>query len=320
MNPTVTMWLVFASGTLCVLVIWSILRDVSRSDRRRVRKRLRSELGLEAAETQALFKNLNAMGSDPFSEDQEPPRGLLPGLVAILEQSGLDVTPEMVLMRSLLAAGALGLMALALTGRLWFALPFVAVGFAGPIGYYFHKRRQRQEKFSGQLADAFSLMARVLRAGQTLPQAMTIVSTEFTDPISGEFALCQEQQNLGLRTDAALRELARRTGLTEIRMFVVANLVHRESGGNFADLLENLSQVVRERFRIRGMVQSLTAEGRMQAAVLLILPLVLYFLLSLLNPGYFAIVLERHPEWIAEAFLAELLGALWIRKIINFDF
>ncbi len=320
MNPTFTMWLVFAAGTLCVLVIWSIMRDVSRSDRRRVRKRLRSELGLEAAETQAYFKNLNAIGSDPFGEDQEPPRGLMPGLAMILEQSGLDVTPGMVLMRSSAAAAALGLLVLAFTGRLWYAIPFAAVGFASPIFYYFHKRQQRQDKFSGQLADAFSLMSRVLRAGQTLPQAMTIVSTEFADPISGEFSLCQEQQNLGLRTDAALRELARRTGLTEIRMFVVANLVHRESGGNFADLLDNLSHVVRERFRIRGMVQSLTAEGRMQAAVLLVLPLLLYALLSFLNPGYFDIVLERHPEWIAEAFLAEMLGALWIRKIINFDF
>ena len=101
-----------------------------------------------------------------------------------------------------------------------------------------------------------------------------------SNPIAGEFALCQEQQNLGLRTDAALRELARRTGLTEIRMFVVASLVHRESGGNFADLLENLSFVVRERFRIRGVVQSLTAEGR----------------------RVFRTMARTHEDWIAEIF------------------
>ncbi len=320
MNPTLTTWLVFAAGVLCVLVIWSVMRDVTRSDRRRVRMRLRAELGLEAAETQAVFKNLNASSPDPFGEEFEAPRGLWAWFAQIVEQSGLDITPKMVLLRSLAAAAALGLMALAVTGQLWYALPCAAIGLVSPTAFYAHKRHQRLEKFSGQLADAFSLMARVLRSGQTMTQAMNIVTSELTDPIAGEFALCQEQQNLGLRTDAALRELARRTGLLELRMFVVASLVHRESGGNFGELLENLAHVVRERFRVRGMVQSLTAEGRFQAAVLLILPLALYGLLSAMRPGYFDVVLDTHPEWIAGAFFAEAMGALWIRKIINFDF
>src|SRR5262249_57164429 len=123
------------------------------------------------------------------------------------------------------------------------------------------------------LPDAFDLMARVIRAGQTMSQAIQSVADEFDQPLAGEFAYCYEQQNLGLSPEVALRDLARRTGLVEVKIFVLAMLVQQQTGGNLAELLDKLSGVVRERFRVPGKIKALTAEGRMQATVLLVLPL-----------------------------------------------
>ena len=135
------------------------------------------------------------------------------------------------------------------------------------------KRKARLEKLLSQLPDAFDLMARVIRAGQTMSQALQAVADEFDQPIAAEFAYCYEQQNLGLPPEVAFRDLARRTGLLEIKIFVLALLVQQQTGGNLAELLDKLADVVRERFRIRGKIKALTAEGRMQALVLLVLPL-----------------------------------------------
>ena len=105
-------------------------------------------------------------------------------------------------------------------------------------------------------------MGRVVRAGQTISQALQAVADEFPPPIAAEFAYCYEQQNLGLSPESALRDLARRTGLLEIKIFVLALLVQQQTGGNLAELLDKLSGIIRERFRIRGQIKTLTAEGR----------------------------------------------------------
>jgi tight adherence protein B len=162
-------------------------------------------------------------------------------------------------------------------------------------------------------------MGRVMRAGQTSSQAMHLVSEEFSDPIAGEFAFCNEQQDLGLPAEVALRELARRTGILEIKMFVVAAMVHREAGGSLAELLDNLAGVIRARFRVRGEVRALTAEGRFQAAVLLVLPIFLFAAMYLIRPDYMGVLLG-YPWLIAAAFVSEFLGAIWIRRIINFEY
>jgi len=162
-------------------------------------------------------------------------------------------------------------------------------------------------------------MARVVRAGQTVSQAIQAVTDEFDAPVSAEFSYCYEQQNLGLSPEVAYRDLARRTGLLEIKIFVMAMIVQQQSGGNLADLLDRLSAVVRDRFRLRGKIKTLTAEGRMQAGVLLALPPAMLGAMMVLNRAYGQVLLD-HPNLLIGAFVSEALGALWIRKIINFDF
>src|SRR5439155_17515599 len=151
----------------------------------------------------------------------------------------------------------------------------------------------------------FDLMGRIIRAGQTMAQGLQAVADEFDQPIAGEFAYCYEQQNLGLSPEVSLRDLARRTGLLEIKIFVLALLVQQQTGGNLAVLLEKLAGVVRERFRIRGKIKTLTAEGRLQAAVLLVLPPALFLIILLLNWSYGEVLLT-HPYLLVGMVVAEL--------------
>jgi tight adherence protein B len=158
-----------------------------------------------------------------------------------------------------------------------------------------------------------------MRAGQTMSQSLQAVADEFKAPIGGEFAFAFEQQNLGMPPEDALRDLGRRTGLMEIKIFVLALVVQRQTGGNLAELLDKLSRLVRERFRIRGLIKTLTAEGRFQGAILLGLPAVMFLILLALNPSY-ALTLFERPRLVVGTIISELLGALWIRQIVNFDF
>ena len=130
-----------------------------------------------------------------------------------------------------------------------------------PLLYVQLKRKRAAGEAPAQLPDAFDLMGRVIRAGQTMSQALQAVADEFPQPIAGEFAYCYEQQNLGLPPEVALRDLARRTGLLEIKIFVLALLVQQQTGGNLAELLDKLSTIIRERFRIRGPDQGPDGRG-----------------------------------------------------------
>jgi len=237
----------------------------------------------------------------------------------LIEQSGVSITPLQFV--SYTAAAALCMLV-----ALW--LPLQApktgilaalLGAAGPLVYLLQMRKRRVEAIRSQLPDALELMARILRSGQTVAQAMHSVAEEFPPPLGTEFGYCYEQQNLGLSPDIALRELARRTGAMEVRIFVMALMIHRQAGGNITELFDRLAHVVRQRFRLRGEVQTLTAEGRMQALLLLGLPLMIWVALYFLNRPY-ALALFDH-EWLIYSTLGMMtIGALWIRKIVNFEF
>src|SRR5207237_2659105 len=121
-----------------------------------------------------------------------------------------------------------------------------------PFLYVLIKRNKRISRMTNQLPHAFDLMARVIRAGQTMPQAIQAVGDGFDQPLAAEFTYCFEQQNLGLSPELSLRDLARRTGLLEVKIFVLALVVQQESGGNLAELLEKLATVMRDRFKIKG--------------------------------------------------------------------
>ena len=239
--------------------------------------------------------------------------------VAMIDQSGMDTTPAKVLAFSAIGSAVLALLAFLPNHTLIHSLIGGVVGALAPIWFVKRQRDKRVEKLRGQLPDAFELMARVIRAGQTLGQSLMAVADEFPQPIAMEFAFCHEQQNLGLPPEVTFRDLARRNGVIELKIFVLAVLVQQQTGGNLADLLTKLATVVRERYIIRGTIRSLTAEGRLQGWVLAGLPPLMFLMLLVMNPVY-AQAHFKHPNLLFGTFGFEALGILWIRKVVNFEF
>ncbi len=237
----------------------------------------------------------------------------------MVNQAGLAVSVQRIWFTSLAIAGSVALLCFYFTQNISLTTGFVLIGVLSPFAFVAHKRRERLEKLCQQLPDALDLMSRVLRAGQTTTQGMNAVAEEFKPPVGEEFGYCYEQQNLGLSTDLALRQLAKRTGLMEIKIFVMAVLIQRQSGGNLAELLDKLATVIRKRFELKGMIKSLTAEGRLQATLLIILPFAVWVLLYFANRTY-ALKLLDHPHLIVGSIISLFIGAIWIKKIVNFDF
>jgi tight adherence protein B len=319
MSPALTMLLTFLAGVLAVAGVYSILSDLYLRDRSRVSKRVDEQIRerrRQRASRSVLFKNKGGVPA-PDAEEERP--GLRQRFEELLEQSGLELAPPRLLLIMGGAGVGCGLLAFLTLRTPVVALALALAAAAAPLLYVVWRRQARLAKMMTQLPDALDLMARVIRAGQTMSQAMQAVADEFDPPLAAEFAYCYEQQNFGLPPEVALRELARRAGLLEIKIFVLALVVQQQTGGNLAELLEKLATVIRERFRVQGKVRTLTAEGRLQAWVLLGLPPALLLLLTLLNPAYTQVFLT-HPGILVGVAVSELLGALWIRKIVNFDF
>ena len=312
-------FLIFLAVVLFIGGIYSVVMDIFMRDNKRMTDRIDEEFRSKQKEKikkkTSLFKDIGKMASE--AQQGEPT--LAEKFEAMIDQSGMDDMTTSKLM-GMCAAGAVvmgvvGFFTFSFLGLLLGPL----LGFYMPIAFVKFKRNQRIGKIRAQLPDTFDLMARVIRAGQTMTQAMQAVTDEMPQPISIEFAICNEQMNLGIPPDVSLRDLARRTGILELQIFVMALLIQRQTGGNLAELLDGISTVVRQRFKILGQIQTLTAEGRMQAAVLLALPPGMAVIMLVINPKY-ASGLWDHPILLVMILVSESIGALWIRKIVNFEF
>lgn len=310
--------LAFASGFLLIFGLNLLYTELSserdKNRRTQVRQESRSRQ-TERARLAVQHRDLYEMAA--LSQPGRP--SFVERLEMSLEQTGLPRRRVMVLFIGATLASVAAIL-LGVISRQPVAGALVALlFFAPPIVYVAIVRRRRIEKLLSQLPNAFDLISRMMRAGQTFIQAMQMTADESDSPIAEDFGYCCDQQRLGLSTDAALRDLARRTGVLEVRIFVLAVVVHRQTGGNLAELLENLSGTIRERYRVKGIINSLTAEGRMQAYVLLALPLILLFSLTVLNPDYMRELYLR-PGLLLATGLGMFIGAIWMRRIVRFNY
>ncbi len=302
-----------------------LVSDILERSRKRRLKELEEEIlarqkdrareTMKSFESSALGKLVQEAENDQIDEHQT----MRERLNAMLDQADMSLTLSGVIGGSTLLATIAAVVTFLFTLNIGFAFLAAVAAFAIPFLYVSYRSNQRAEAIRSQLPDTLELMSRVLRAGQTITQAMQAVATEFSAPISSEFALCYEQQNLGLSSDMALKDLARRNRIVEIQIFVLALMVHRQTGGNLTELLDQLAKLIRTRYRMRGKIRALTAEGRIQALILLGLPVFMYVVLLVLSREY-ALELLDHPRLIAGALVSMGVGAIWIRKIINFDF
>jgi tight adherence protein B len=182
-----------------------------------------------------------------------------------------------------------------------------------------YQRKQRLKKFSRHLPEAIDLMSRALRAGHSVTAAIEIVGEECPEPVRTEFREVYRQQNFGLPAREALVQLAKRIPLPELNFVVTAMLLQKETGGNLVEVLERTTAVIRERLRIEGEIRIYTAQGRLTGWILSLLPIAMFFLLSLANRGYTRVLIEDPTgrKLIYTGLGLMLLGGLAIRKIVN---
>jgi tight adherence protein B len=317
MDAIVVKLATFVAAVLAVVGVFSLISDVILRDKARIKARMDEEFGDERqrlARKSALFKDLKLF----HAETSRHVPVLWKRFVTAVEHSGLSTSPIRVVQIALTAA-IIGAVIGATTTGLWLVgTVFAVAGLTSPFAYVYAARAKRMHAICMQLPEAFDLMGRAIKAGQTVSGAMQIAAEQLKPPISAELAACCEQQNLGLPFDVALQELARRTGVMELQMFVVALLVNRNTGGNLAEILQNLSDVIRKRTRLRGKIKAATSEGRLQAIVLSLLPLAALIGLVMLNRPYAQILLDR-PSLLFAILVSESLGSLWIRHIVNFE-
>ncbi|HKQ56732.1 MAG TPA: type II secretion system F family protein [Candidatus Eisenbacteria bacterium] len=199
------------------------------------------------------------------------------------------------------------------------AMLFMLVLAPLPYGYVVYRKSQRMKAFAAEFPDALDLLVSALRAGLSFSAAMQIVSEESPEPVRGEFAITVEEQSLGLDFRESLVNLTRRVDSLDLRFFVTAVVLQRETGGNLAEILENTAKLIRDRFRILGDIQTFTAQGRLTGLILLCLPLSIGVFMFIMTPEYFKPMIEseagRAALWFAG--FMQLTGALIIRKIVN---
>jgi tight adherence protein B len=177
------------------------------------------------------------------------------------------------------------------------------------------------KRFEEQFPEALDMLSRAIRAGHAFQTAMGMVADELPDPVGPEFKKTFDQQNYGLPLKDALNELSERLKMLDVRFFVTAVMIQRDTGGNLAEILDNLAHVVRERFKILRQVRVHTAHGRFTGYVLLALPAALAVALSFINPEHMALLFnERMGQMmLMGAIVMQTIGFLWIRKVITIE-
>lgn len=237
----------------------------------------------------------------------------------LLQQSGVTWSVSEFLGLTLIA------FLVALFGASYLPLPWIfrltIAGVAALLPYLYITRAKakRLDRIEQQLPDAMDLMGRALRAGHAFPTALKMVGDEMSDPIAAEFRVTFDEVNFGIAMPDALMNLAIRVPSTDLRYFVIAVLIQRETGGNLSELLASISAIIRDRLKLLGQVKVLSAEGRLSAWILSLLPFGAALMIQIVNPKFLE-VLYTDPtgrKILVVAGVMMLLGILAMRKIIH---
>jgi len=287
-------------------------------------KRIARRLRLMSAGTERVGEDVSILKSRMLSETPALERLLLQAprikhLDRLLEQSGLTWSVAE-LLGMMLLAGAAGA-AVALYFGMTFLLALVAAVIMGalPFVYVFRARANRMVKIEQSLPDALDLIGRALRAGHAFPTAVKMVGDELNDPIGGEFRTLFDEVNYGISMHTALLNLAARIPVTDLRYFVIAVLIQRETGGNLAELLDNIAAIIRARLKLFGQIRVLATEGRLSAWILTLLPIGVAIAMNFVNPAFIS-VLWKDPmglRLVTGAVLLMIFGIFWMWRIVK---
>jgi len=236
-------------------------------------------------------------------------------------QAGMKTRPGKII----LTGGVLACLGFVLAGffQLRFPLAILVACVAGvfPFAYVAVKRRRRLRLFEENFPEALDLLNRAIRAGHAFTTGLGMIASEASEPIAGEFRTTFEEQNFGLPLRDALQHLTERVPLIDVRFFVTALLIQKETGGNLAEILENLAHVIRDRFRIYRDVQTKSAHGRLTAGMLIALPPLMAFGLGIVNPSYLPVLYHDPigPLILWGAAIWQIIGSALLWKIIHIE-
>jgi tight adherence protein B len=275
------------------------------------------------AKRSSLLRHANEITAVPALDRLLAPLGVLTRpLDRQIEQAALKLTVGALLLTSAIAALVAYAVAYVLVGYHLLALPVAAVAFWLPLVFVKFKATRRIHTFEDQFPDTIDLISRALRAGHTFTTALQMVADESPQPVAGEFKQLYDQQNFGLPLPDAMRDFANRIPLLDAKFFVTAVLTQRESGGNLSEVLDNLSKVIRERFKVKRQIRVISAHGRMTGAVLTALPPFLAVCFMAINPGHLGLMIgDPLGVWmIAGAVVLQVTGGLIIKKLVNIEY
>jgi tight adherence protein B len=315
----------FAIAVLVFIVVsLAVFAGLSLLDQRNVRARiLRDRLSAvqKPAEEGADFAFLRdeVMSRIPAFDSMLRRSERVSLLQKMLTQGEVDIRAGNFLMVCVLSALLFGVILLVAGGNVLFGWAGLLLGFFLPYAYASHMRAKRFQRFEERFPEAIDTLARAVRAGHAFTTALELIANEVSEPVAGEFRQLYEEQKFGLPVRDALINLTQRVPLVDVKFFVTAVMLQRETGGNLAEILDGLSYVIRERFKILRQVRVHTAQGRLTMVLLMALPPVIVLIMQIMNPGF---IRPLFTEPLGHAFIVagitlQTIGYFFIRKIIR---
>lgn len=291
-------------------------------DEQRVLDRLNPQKGGARAKRLNVLKPEDSISSATGLNAALQKAGFTGRIRMMLEQAAIKMSVSVFLLASVVSALVMFLFVSTVARSMMVGLGFSVLGLFIPYIYVARVRRKRIDKFEEQFPEAIDLVARALRAGHALPTGLGMVAEELKAPVGTEFRILYDEQNFGLTLPDAMRNFARRIPVLDARFFVTAVLTQRETGGNLAEVLDNLAAVIRERFKIKRQVRVLSAHGRITGWVLACLPPVLAMATLVINPRHLG-TLTGDPlgqNMLIAAVVLQVLGTLAIRKLVQIEY
>jgi tight adherence protein B len=322
------------SFVFVAILIWAVAmaawflvsKYVKSSDVDRVKARLlgnvknkKTPKGAEARQT--IITRVDT-GSNKFAQQLVEKYKLGPKIGQLLEQAGLPWAPARLVNMTIMTFGAtLAIGWFFLPIPKWASLLLALAAGCGPFYLVVRKRKARLHKFEEIFPDTLEFISRSMRAGHAFSVSLEMIHREFPEPVSGEFRRTFEEHNLGLPIEVALQKLSKRVPSLDVQFFVSAVLLQKRTGGNLAEILDKLAYVIRERFKLRGRIRSVSAHGKMTATALSLIPVAVAVLMFYTNPDYvkFFFTDDVGNLMLGGAVALQLIGYFIMQQIVKIE-
>ena len=310
--------LIALAGVSICLATWGFRSIYLHGQDKRVRERLERVTQVrKPAIERALIRDMK-LSAIPVLDRMLQKFRFIHRLETLLIQADVSMRAGPFFMMILMFAALGALIATEVFHRNLLALGAAPVLGSLPLVVVYRKKQKRIRQFEERLPDALDLITGALRSGMAFTGALQLVAEESPDPISKEFTIVFEENRLGMDLAESLEKMTQRVDSRELRIFVTAIVLQRDTGGNLAEILEGTAEIIRDRFRILGDVRTMTAQARLSGMILAFLPIVMAVALTIIAPGYFGILLHDPvgPYLIVFAVALQIIGFFIIRKIV----